>query len=59
MTDWNTIARVRLNLPPEATADYSRILSELQTVFVELKKRIPADAEPSPVFQPIWKRDPR
>ncbi len=54
MTDWIALAKARLgDLHGERLVESSRTLKDLEAVFGELKQRIPNDAEPAPIFQPM------
>lgn len=54
MTDFSLLAKARgLDLAADTIERQAAVLSSLEAAFEQLKRRIPPDAEPAPVFVPL------
>jgi hypothetical protein len=54
MTDWKLIAKARGLDPADPQVEkHVSTMSQLESILLELKKKLPDDGEPAPVFRPV------
>lgn len=58
MTDYRALAKaIGLKAEPDQIERNAAVLEALESAMAELKKKLPADAEPAPVFSPYPSRE--